>query len=75
MSKFKIGQKVKIINSYPYSNFTGVIIDISPFDYSFYRIHLDEKFHKIFEKYTFMFDLLIHEKDLVLANGNLMANE
>ena len=83
MSKFKIGQRVKIIGAYPYSsNTTGVIT--SSVDNSYYYVYLDEKFHfkemrmncyiiRIDCKmYTYAYyHPIIHEKNLILINRNL----
>ena len=72
MSKFKIGQRVKIINFYPpYNNITGIIIH--DFGDSFYRVCLDIKFYKRVDRH--IIDPIVHEKSLVLANGNLIVNE
>lgn len=79
MSKFKLRQKVKIINLYPYSNTTGTIVSISSlkldYYYYYYHVHLDEKFHKKFEDDGYDLTPIILEKCLVLANGSLIANE
>ena len=83
MNKFKIGQRVKIINLYPYSNnITGIIT--SRVDNSYYYVYLDEKFHfKEMWRYCYIIHIdcemytyayhhpIIHEKNLILANRNL----
>ena len=67
--KFKIGQKVKIIDIYPsYDNVVGTIIHrFCCFNYNYYHINLDNK--KIDDS------AIICERKLVLANGNLITNE
>ena len=78
MSKFKVEQKVKIINLHPYNNITGTIVSISPLKfegYNYYHVLLDEKFLKKFEDDGYDSSPIIIEKCLVSINGNLMANE
>ena len=87
MNKFKIGQRVKIIDEHPYNNATGIItshVGNSYYSSSYYYVLLDEKFYsgKIWTYYCYIIidqisykyaynHPIIHEENLILINKNL----
>ena len=72
MSKFRIGQKVKLVNFYPYNNITGIIDSVYSLKnngHDFYSVRLLDK---ELEDAGWNLNLfLICERNLVLVNRNL----
>ena len=75
MNKFKLGQRVKLVNfGVPYedcNDITGIISSVSP--YSYYYVFLDEKF--VIKKRLSFYDIVVREYNLDSINGNLIVNE